>query len=136
MPEYPDILPSPRLLYSDSSMPTTIATKILEGQRFQRNRFNEIHEGIPVEFSFSDEQMGIFRAWYHYKLFNGVASFELDLELGGGIQTYTVKFSQCSYSVNRVSHNRSTLKTTIYIEDTPVMDEASVDAIIAANPNP
>lgn len=114
---------------------STISSEILDGKKRQRNRFNELQETIPISFAFSNDDMAVFRSWYHWKLFNGAASFNLDLLLGEGLETYIVKMKDGKFSAKHVSHDRWEVSTSVFIEDTPVMSEDDVDDIITANPS-
>ncbi len=113
---------------------STISSQITDGLKRQRNVFNELHETIPLSFMFSNYDLNVFRGWYHWKLFNGAASFDLELILGSTKNTYRVKSTTSKFSVKKLSHDMNEVNFSVFIEDTLVMDEASVNTIIANNP--
>jgi len=134
MTEYPNILPSPRLTHSDSTLMETVDSKFSEGQITQRNRFDVLNEAIPLSCTFNSSEMNIFRGWFHHKLFNGTASFNMELLLNDSLETFYCKLRESRFEAKRLSHDHWEVNFVVYIEDTQVMDEGDVDLIITNNP--
>jgi hypothetical protein len=133
---YPDYLPNGRVLFTASPKHSTIDTKVASAGIVQRNRFNEVRQSIDIEFSYTLDQMEVFKAWYKHKIHNGTSSFDITLDLNESPEVFNCKIIGGAFGSNLVSHNQWAVHFSILVEDPKIMTEDEVDVIIAANPNP
>jgi hypothetical protein len=132
MAEYPiGYLPSPLVLYSDDLVPSVSGIEMESGFLRNVNKFSELREMVSVEFSFSQAQLDFWNGWWMHKINNGTDSFTIDLLLNSAIENFTVVITSGEYQSSRVSSDQWTVSMEFRIEDTKIISEAALDAILA-----
>ncbi len=92
-PSWPVSLPSPNLSgYGVDPAAAFIRTDMESGPARQRRRFSQVPEQVTASFRFTNSEMTTFRNFWKTNLFDGNASFTLNLDLGAGVVNYIVRF--------------------------------------------
>lgn len=96
MPTWPSTLPEPLLEpYAITPNDNAIRTDFEQGNSRARRRATANRERIAVEFLFETAaQMATFRTFWRTTLSDGVAWFDLPIDLGSGTVTLSVHFTQ------------------------------------------
>lgn len=120
MPTWPATLPAPMVAgYALNPVDMTARTEMEAGPARVRRRSSARVDMVPVQWSVSDAQMAIFRAWFDdpAEANGGAAWFTVSLLMGnGGTQTVSARFSgiwQAAY----VPHLRWQVQATLEVRD-------------------
>lgn len=130
MTTFPPTLPKPETGSYSVQVNTSVArTKFDSGRVRQRKRFTRDFRTMPVSWSFSDEEYGLFQSYYRYALNSGADWFYLNLALGDGIKQYRCRFIADTYTAkyDGFMYWKVTARVETEDESSPVsQDEISV----------
>lgn len=93
MPAWPSTLPKPLAAsYALEPESRMARTDMEAGPARQRRRFTSGPTRVPVEWSFSQQQMAIFEAWWRYQVRDGADWFDVKMLNGKGVSTVEARF--------------------------------------------
>lgn len=85
-------LPAPTVTFGHRGQAASARTEMDTGRVRQRQRFSRVHTSISAEWELTDEQLAIFKGFYEHTTSGGTAFFDMELPLGDGLATYSVRF--------------------------------------------
>jgi hypothetical protein len=95
MPAWPSTLPAPNKNgYALNPAPAFSRTNMEGGKARQRRRFTTVPVTVPLNWLFTQTQLGIFEAWFKHEINDGASYFDMTLWNGKGFNTYSVRFKK------------------------------------------
>ena len=132
MEVYPSgFLPSPKVLYGLSSESTSKRMEMEAGNIRNRRLFSNVRGEVSLEFVYSNAQYDFWKGWYKHKIDNGADVFQMDLVLNEDLERFDVQIVNGDFNDRRISHEFRSVSLKILIEDTLIMGEAELDAILS-----
>lgn len=93
MAVFPTTLPKPSVQsYSGTTEQAFIRTEFDSGYARQRQRYTNTPQQRNVQWVLNAAQMTIFKSFFYNTIGLGTDWFEMDLDVGDGIQTYDCRF--------------------------------------------
>lgn len=132
MTTWPPTLPNPNVDYSVSVNTSVVRTKMDSGRFRQRRRFTRDFRTIPVTWTLTDEEYGLFQAVYKYVLNSGADWFYINLPLGDGVKQYKARFIADSYNAKYQAFMHWNVSAKLETEDEPTPIDGEVIAVLAA----
>lgn len=131
METYPNgYLPEALFDYAGDSEQTGEIIEFDAGNRRSIRHSSNIREVYDLTFMFSNAEMDFWRGWHKHKINNGADSFLMDLILNDQTQQFLVQIDRGKYQQTRVSHEYWQVTYSVVIDDTKMMTEAELDAIL------
>lgn len=128
MSTWPAKLPKPSISgYGGEVEQGVIRTNMDSGRPRQRQRFTSGWRPITAQWKFSDEEYGMFQAFVKYKINGGNDFFDIELPLGDGMNTYSVRFVGGKYGYKYEAHMYWIVTANLECDVTSVIDEAAFD---------
>jgi hypothetical protein len=137
---WPDKLPLPTFEgYGIEPQDGVLRTEMEAGPARQRRRFTQVPSRIPVRWSFTQWEFGIFESWYKWKGMEGAVWFSMDLLGGLGLVTHEARFVGNGSSPYKATPTRGgpgrgarwIVTTTLEIRDRPVLTEPALNIVLA-----
>jgi len=125
-----DILPRPATDLGGKIDPSTIRSKMDTGRVRQRQRFTTGNRTVNVSWELTDAQWKIFQGVYHFYLNDGADWFLMELPLGDGLKTYTVRFTDSGLSYKYVDVLNWKVSATLETETVCPVSKADLDALL------
>lgn len=125
-------LPSPLFSYSVDSEETIEILEFEAGNRRNVRHSSNIREMVQVEFLYTNDQMAFFRGWHKHKINQGADTFLMDLVLNDELDRFEVTITDGNYGANRASDTYWNVTFGLFLEDTHIMSEEDLDALLDA----
>jgi hypothetical protein len=127
---FPTTFPLPTADLAADEQANSIRTRMESGSTRQRRRFSIESLAVDVTWELNDEQMAMFTAFHKYKINLGNDWFEMQLPLGGGVQTHKVRFQEGKFAqkYQDVGHWEVTAK--LDIEERYTFSEELLDTFL------
>lgn len=95
MASFPATLPKPSVQsYTGTTEQAFIRTDFESGYARQRQRYTATPQQRSVQWVFSAAQMATFKNFFYNTIGLGTDWFQMDLDIGNGINTYDCRFTQ------------------------------------------
>jgi len=129
MAVYPAILPPPKKSgYGIKPKSGVIKTEMTSGPARQRRITARPPTDIRVVWSFTQEELGVFEAWYLHKAKMGAEWFYISLLSGLGLVTHKARFTDESYEAKpNPETNKFDVSATLETQVRPVLSPGALD---------
>lgn len=97
METWPESLPNPTSDYNGQNQANGLRTRMEGGAFRQRRKFSVDYIIINATWMFTDAQFDYFRSWVYYRLNQGMDWFNMEVFLGGGLRTVSIRFVEGNY---------------------------------------
>lgn len=122
-------LPIPSLRFTLGNEPSIIRTQMASGRFRQRKRFTAEQRPMTAQWRFTEAQFRIFQGWFKFKINSGADFFTMELLLGDGLESYTIRFTDTAYSA---TYNEPfwDVSAELESEDPNIITESQLDALL------
>ncbi len=125
-------LPSPLFDYSGETEQTSEIIEFDAGNKRHIRKSSNIREVYTLRFIYSNDQIEFFRGWHKHKISQGADTFLMDLMINDVYDRFQVTIEEGRYISNRASDDHWEVTFKIFIEDTHIISEQDLDAILNA----
>lgn len=132
METWPQILPEPVVEpYGFEVSPSVARSEMDSGFIRQRKRFTQQLRAFNVTFSFTDNQLAIFQAWWKYKIASGADWFLMSIDIGGAKAERQIRFASPFTSTTK--GGRWTVKSTMETMNDSPMTESQLNEVLGVS---
>ena len=129
LPVFPDVLPKPLMSgYGYAPQGVFIRTQMESGRARQRRRFKTYANQVTASWTFDNEQLSAFEAFFDYEACGGAAWFRLELGNGLGMSCVKARFvdAENPYQISKIDNSRLwQLTASLETFELPKYDETS-----------
>lgn len=124
------VLPNPTTDFSQDNQASVTRTTMQSGRVRQRRWSTSDRRDMPVNWQLNDDDFELFQSFHKYKLNGGNDWFTIQLPVGGGFKTCTVRFKECAFKASYRTSMNWDVSATLEIQDIPILAEADYDILV------